>query len=625
MRDYMKVLALEIHGFRGISHARLILSENLVFIGPNGSGKSTIVDALSLVFGRQKLVRDLTEHDFTASCPQPEDRIRIIATLGGFLQNTPAENPQWFRQGRAVPKWWNPETGTAEARQRNQEHKLCMEIGYAARFDHEELKVEQIRYFHDDFDSVDPFMEEGVAILPYRLLSEIGFYVLPARRTWASTISFGSELFRRAVTTLGGVPAASLLRQRDRLRNPSSRLEDDPAIEPLVGRINSQIAKLVPGTPRLQLRLTYTDSESLLQTLVPHFERDEGTSLPVGRHGTGLISLQTIVLLLEIGRFRKEQGLSFLLAMEEPELHVPPGLQRRLIGEATGVAEQVICTTHSPRVAAFFKPQNIQLLMSAERDCNNGEEPEWWLEGRALAPSTMVAEPNAVNQLFTDDRTRLVEALMFPVVLVPEGRTDFEWLKHLLDVAETGDRPTEGGKGTVPPFGSVIGVIPTRGAAIRVTVEKLRRLHENIVALVDGDGPGDGYVRELLGSNQRPNAIIQWPVAWSVEDAVRWVIEVDETALLAEIGSRIERHFNSCNELTDVLKEPDGRAGGLKTHYIAHEEIAAVIKRSAAGVQRAELILNALTLAVLNQHDRTDHLEVDNRSTASVKVYRFRV
>ena len=42
----MKVLALQIEGFRGIRKAVVVFSEHAVLVGPNGSGKSTILDAL---------------------------------------------------------------------------------------------------------------------------------------------------------------------------------------------------------------------------------------------------------------------------------------------------------------------------------------------------------------------------------------------------------------------------------------------------------------------------------------------------------------------------------------------------------------------------------------------------
>ncbi len=242
----MRVLALEIYGFRGIREARLIFPSQVALVGPNGSGKSTLVDALSLVLGRQRLVRDLTEHDFTGSYPKARDRIRIVATIGGFSYSKAADYPQWFRHGRAVEKWWNSTTATVVASRTSQACELCVQIGFAARFDRETLEVEQLRYFHDDQDQVDPFLEDGVNQCPYKLVQESGFFVLPARRTWPATLSFGSELFRKVVTTVGGVPAERILELRDDLRSPSSPLEQDAQISKLVNRINAKVGELVP-------------------------------------------------------------------------------------------------------------------------------------------------------------------------------------------------------------------------------------------------------------------------------------------------------------------------------------------------------------------------------------------
>ena len=244
----MKVLALDIEGFRGIPSGRLVLGDQVALVGPNGAGKSTIVDALSLVFGRQKLVSDLTEHDFFGSCPGPADRIRIVATVGGFPSNTASDNPSWFRSGRSVEQWWDPVARTVGPVEKPGAI-LCSQIAYAARFDQEDLTVKQIRYFQQHDAQVDPFDDEVTDRFPDRLLSDVGFFVLPARRTWAATISSSSELFRKAVATLGGVPAETVLRSRDELRSPREPLERDEAIRPLVEKINTRIAQLLPGIP----------------------------------------------------------------------------------------------------------------------------------------------------------------------------------------------------------------------------------------------------------------------------------------------------------------------------------------------------------------------------------------
>ena len=619
----MRVLALEIYGFRGINESRFVFPDQVALVGPNGSGKSTIVDALSLVFGRQKLVRELTQHDFTGSRPQPQDRIRIIATLGGFSSNHPDQHGQWFRVDRAVAKWWNPTTCQVEPAPAAGS-ELCVQLGYAARFDHEDLEVKQRRYFHDD-DVADPFDEDNVVRLPDWLVNEIGFFVLPARRTWAATISFGSELFRRAVATLGGLPATSVLTHLEMLRAPNPALEDDLELAPLINRINTRMAQLLPGAPRLQLRVTSTDSESFLQALVPHYQREEESSLPAARHGTGLVSLQALVLLLEIGRARRANGESFIVALEEPELHVPPGLQRRLIGDAAAVSNQVICTTHAPRVAAFFDAASIQILTRSLRTVGEGQPPVVHLEGRQLAPAPMIREPNALVQLYTDQRTRLVEALMFPRVLVPEGRIDFEWLRLLLDVVETGERELQAPEKVLPPFGAVIGLVPTRDSHVRVTYERLSTLHHGVLVLVDGDAAGDGYVQALVALPAPPRAIVQWPAGWAVEDAVGWAIGADGAVLLPAISQRLGHEFQTIADLIAVLKNDNGREGGLKAHYIAHEEIAGAMKRSGATVRRAEVILDAFTRVALDKVEPGyANLALDtNRAGANCKVYRF--
>ena len=216
----MKLLALSISRFRGVEEADLRFGQHDVLVGPNGAGKSTIIDALSLVFGRTRLVRELTEHDFYGSSPIETTRIRIIATLAGFDRNDPDRNDTWFREGRAVPKWWNDSTGEIEPEPSRHAETLCAQVAFAARFDLEELVVETIRYFHDDDDVADPFLDDAVQPVPTRLFDDIGYYVLPTRRTWEAAASFASELFRKAVATVGGIPAQTILDERDRLRAP---------------------------------------------------------------------------------------------------------------------------------------------------------------------------------------------------------------------------------------------------------------------------------------------------------------------------------------------------------------------------------------------------------------------
>jgi energy-coupling factor transporter ATP-binding protein EcfA2 len=609
----MKVLSLTIDGFRGITHASITFGDHTVIVGPNGSGKSTIIDALSLVFGRTRLVRDLTEHDFLGSYPEATSRLRIVATIGGFQGNDPERHDTWFREGRAVPKWWCGERGEVLPEPESDSDELCAQIGFSARFDLEELVVEQIRYFHDDDTVEDVFQEDAVQTVPHRLLDDIGYYVLPARRTWEAAVSFASELFRKAVATVGGIPAETILDERNRLRRPESPLEDDPGLRPLVDRINGQLALLLPQAPQFQLRVTATDSDSLLRALVPHYRVGEDVSLPVGRHGTGLLSLQTFILLLELGRERRSQGRPFMLAMEEPELHVPPGLQRRLVARAVSVAEQTICTSHSPRVASFYPATSVQIL--EHRPAELASTP-------LLATSLGGDASNAVRKLYHDDRPRVIEALMHHRVLIPEGRSEFEWFRLLVDVLETGDRALSVPPSDIPPFGAIVGVVPTHESAVAETYERLRPIRDGLVPVVDGDNEGDNKLTRLCSVNPPPGIVLQWRDSWTIEDVVGWILNGDEDDILAELKARIDVEFVSIDELIELFKVKTG-SGRLKTNYLAYQEIAAVIGGRDGCVGRAKRVLEAVTLACLGRHEECNMIETDDaRSSEHYLVLR---
>jgi hypothetical protein len=44
--------------------------------------------------------------------------------------------------------------------------------------------------------------------VPPRLIRDVGFFLVPAGRTWDRVVSFGSELFRRVVASGNGQPPA---------------------------------------------------------------------------------------------------------------------------------------------------------------------------------------------------------------------------------------------------------------------------------------------------------------------------------------------------------------------------------------------------------------------------------
>ena len=62
----MKIHSVAIENFRGIRSAKLVLPDHAVLIGDNNTGKSSVLEAIDLVLGPDRLSRrpPVDEHDF---------------------------------------------------------------------------------------------------------------------------------------------------------------------------------------------------------------------------------------------------------------------------------------------------------------------------------------------------------------------------------------------------------------------------------------------------------------------------------------------------------------------------------------------------------------------------------
>lgn len=579
----MQIARLEIEKFRGIREGAVRFSPHTVLVGPNNCGKTTVIEALALLFGRDRMVRQLTEHDFYGSDPQPADRIRLVATVIGFDGDDPAQHMDWFREDRGIVKWWNPADGAVMPARNDPAWPLACQVAFAARFHRPSLEVETLRYFHDDDAIGDVFADESATAFSARLIRDIGFFLVPAARTWDRTVSFGSELFRRVIAAGEGQPSESVLTERDKLRAPQASLEQDERLAPIVDRLNQELRGFFRTAPTLHLRVTATDSDGLLESVVSHYAHEGGNlPLPARRHGSGLLSLQHLLLLLQFGRMRSESHEGFWMALEEPELHVPPPLQRRLVHRIQALSRQTFVSTHSPMVAALADPKGVAVLRN-----DNGA-----LTSVPLLTATLpAATPNSVRKLFQVNRVETIAAVMHEFVLVPEGRTDYEWLGLLVravDLHQTWAAADE------CRFGSFIGVIPTHDGAVVRTVDAVAALHPHVLAMVDGDAEGVGYAAELVAAGA-PNSgvIFRWANGQMLEDIVGWIIEADANACLAAI--HLDQPAATVAELVTRLKSDVRAAQGLKKDTSSYEIIANAIGANDACCTRARSLLNAIT------------------------------
>ncbi|MCG7967528.1 MAG: ATP-binding protein [Candidatus Thiodiazotropha taylori] len=578
----MKVALLKIENFRGISAGEIQFRDHTVLIGPNNSSKTTVIEALALILGRDRLVRNLTEHDFFGSNPGHASRIKITATLTGFDSEDFTEHADWFGDRRGVPFWFDPQDGGVLPEKTKDHQELACQVVFSARFDRENLEVETARYFNDG-DEIDVFAEDYYISVPQKLIRDIGFFLIPANRSWDRMLSFSSELFRRVIRSTNGLPAETILEERDRLRNPEHKLEEDERFNTIVSEVNQETNNLLGTLSQFQLRLTATDSMSVLESVVPHFQNEDNAPIPSKRQGSGLVSLQSLFLLLHFGQQRIKDGESFFMALEEPELHLPPAVQRRVLSRLQSLSTQTIVTTHSPLVAGFCNAKSLLIIRN---------------EGGVLNAAPMMAEPiqqdttNAIRRLFQINRVETAAAMMSEFVLVPEGRYDFDWLTLLLRVVEL-DSDNE------QPcfFGVRVGVIPTDDAKVKETCETLAKAHPQVIALVDGDPDGIRYANALDESDVGARKVLLWPLGWMIEDVVGWIIGADENGVIGRLDTDLEHAPGDRTTLVTRLKSKVRAEHGLKGDSVAYEIIANAISESENCRTRVRRLLHGVAEA----------------------------
>jgi putative ATP-dependent endonuclease of OLD family len=364
--------------------------------------------------------------------------------------------------------------------------------------------------------------------------------------------------------------------ERERLWSPpaEARLESQPGLADIVDSTNEELRALLATAPKLQLRVTATDSDSLLDSVVPHFAQGMGPTLPSQRQGTGLVSLQSLLLLMQFGRARAETGQSFVLAVEEPELHIQPSQQKRLVNRLNALCDQTVVTTHSPIVAAMFPAQDTLFI----------DTQEGTLTAKPLMHPVPAQPTNHQQHLLYAWRQRLVAALMHECALIPEGVSDVAWLESLQTALEL----HQGWQGhDLPVLSTFVGVVPTIDAKIADTLALVGAVHRRPCLLLDGDAAGWGYFDAVCTATPSPRCVVLWPENWAMEHVVAWIAGANEAAMLTRLGGVLGHTLANGNDLTAHLLS-------RKSYAPTHEGVSVALMADPACRERAKGLLNAL-------------------------------
>lgn len=408
----MRIARVTIENFRGIRQADINFSGTCVLLGDNNTGKTTVFEAIELAIGADRLARTqaVDEHDFYGGDYLPVEgappkQIVVEVTIAGLDEQHCTKfrnNIEFWRQ--ADRSLLGPGQGVNLGQPGIEP---AVRIRFEGGYDPE----------NDDFTAKTwfavPRREDGAPINECRSNDkrEFGFLHLRALRTGNRALSMERGSLLDVILKTYDVRTRMWEGLLGQLRELDVVGANDPEFGRILSAIRDAMRDIVPGewadAPHLRVsELTREDLrrvlKSFLATGVP------GYAAPFQHQGSGTINALVLAML---GLIAERRNGRVIFAMEEPELSLPPHVQKRVVDKVRSIAAQALFTSHSPYVIEQFQPEEMMVL---SRNAMGN-----------LTSSNIALPENLKLKTFRDGfRTRFCEALLARRVIVVEGKTE---------------------------------------------------------------------------------------------------------------------------------------------------------------------------------------------------------
>lgn len=429
----MRACRIDIKNFRGIKAATLLLPTHGVLIGDNNTGKTTVLEALDLVLGPDRLNRQppIDEHDFflgkyaaetaNPAANVPDGGTAAVAPAGQAAASHDApkieievivcdlSDEQRAKFGDYI-EFWNTTTDQfyAEAQPAGVDPAHISEalrLTFHGWYDAEEDDFEGATYFTRSLTEEDkpvPFTKKHKQVC--------GFLYLRSIRTGSRALSLERGSLLDIILRLKEVRPQMWEVTLQTLSEMDVAADPALGISPVLKSINGALKKYVPKEWGVEphLKVSNLTREHLRKTITAFIATGNGGhAAPFYRQGTGTINMLVLAMLSLIA----EDKQNVIFAMEEPETAIPPYAQKCIIHEVRKLASQTLFTSHSPYVLEEFSIEDTVVLGRAD-------------DG-TLARQSITLPANVKAKRYRQEfRIRFCEGLLARRLLIAEGATE---------------------------------------------------------------------------------------------------------------------------------------------------------------------------------------------------------
>lgn len=338
---------VEITNFRNFQALAVELQPTIVIVGENRSGKSNFIEALRLVLDPSlpDSSRSLRAEDFWDGLDHPFAGNTIEVKV--FLRGLDMKAAKSVLSDCVVEQ--QPLTARLTFSYRP---RATINATDAAR----EADYEFIVYGgSDEKNRIGPEVRKWIALV-----------VLPALRDAETDL----QTWRRSpLRPLLDRARPSLEDKRlktvsDLLDKASNEFIASPAITELSQHVNERIVDLVGGIQSVKTELAFRGSEPLDLLRSLRLFVAEGEKRPISQTSLGTANVIFLSLLLQNleEKLANSELVSTVLAIEEPEAHLHPHVQRLLFRHFLNRRQTALVTTHSPNIASVSPLRSLVLL-----------------------------------------------------------------------------------------------------------------------------------------------------------------------------------------------------------------------------------------------------------------------
>ena len=434
----MKITRLTIENFRGVRQADVIFPDHAVLIGDNNTGKSTVLEAMELVLGPDRLNRmpPIDEHDFfqgkylkpaPAAVPVENAEEAALMVDLGFADPPPppAEAPRIKIEATVANlseeqigkfgdfiEWLDVTTNDLYA---DPDPGGVDKVSIVSA-----IRVTFLGYYDEDLDdfegktyfsrSLEDEGEEDAHLFTKKDKQKCGFLYLRSVRTGSRALSLEHGSLLDIILRLKELRPRMWEDTIGQLADLEVAADPELGISGVLKSIEGALKKYVPKEWGVNphLKVSSLTREHLRKVITAFIATGEGEhAAPFYRQGTGTINMLVLAMLSEIAADKQ----NVIFAMEEVETAIPPYAQKRIVHELRKLAAQSLVTSHSPFVLEEYAiNETLHLSRTAA-----GE----------LSQATLVLPDSVKHKFYRQNfRTRFCEGLLSRRVLIAEGATE---------------------------------------------------------------------------------------------------------------------------------------------------------------------------------------------------------